>query len=140
VDRNALSAYSKLDFSGKFVVYEYSDGSKLARNNTSSFLRKYEDIEGVVLLSLIEKDSLFKAPTSTDQKVSLSMDKMELIQFMRCELQIDMNESSILKNHLVLTDDLGQIRGYFNPLEMEEVDRLSTELLILMQNHQDQLK
>lgn len=58
-------------------------------------------------------------------------------EFGRCQLQLGTKEEGseyLLNEHLVLVDSERRIRGYYNVMDLEEVDRLVIEMKILLKN------
>jgi len=85
-------------------------------NNLIMLTEKADDWHGVNLYTSNEKS-------------------LGLLVFMRCGLNLNanLNRDSLIKNHkLVLVDKQKRVRGYYNMLEREEIDRLITEVNILL--------
>ena len=115
------------------VIYDAfgltTEGSVDARNNLLSFLNKYKDELNVHMIS-VNPDSLkFKALTGFSNVNPVYVDEGSQRAFAYCNLVINNLDSSLL----VLVDKERNIRGYFSPEKIKEIDRLNTEVLILLE-------
>lgn len=89
-------------------------------------LKKYDN-----LMTLKEKLTYWQGI----EFLSLNKKSLNLLNFMQCGLNLNayLNNDSLIKNHkLVLVDKQKKIRGYYNVLDQEEIDRLITEVKILL--------
>lgn len=115
------------------VVYELGNtDSDQLRNNLYTFLEKYKDNESVKLVSVKKLgDTLFSPSRYTDW-TRFNLSDSNLMRLGRCILQLDLNQQFKADSGLVLVDRKQQIRGYYDPLILKEIDRLNTELYILL--------
>lgn len=114
-------------------VYELGNrNSEQLRNNLYTFLEKYKDNENVKLISVKgAKDTVYQASSYQAWK-RYNLADSNLMRFGRCILQLDLTPQMRADSGLVLVDHKRQIRGYYDPLVLKEIDRLNTELYILL--------
>ncbi|SMD33138.1 hypothetical protein SAMN04488029_1503 [Reichenbachiella faecimaris] len=115
------------------TVYELgnSDSDKL-RNNMYTFLEKYKGRKDITLVSIrAQRDTLF-TPSRYDAWKRFNLPDSNLMKLGRCILQLDLNSQMKADSGLVLVDQNRQIRGYYDPMILKEIDRLNTELFILL--------
>ncbi|MEP2025263.1 hypothetical protein [Reichenbachiella sp.] len=115
------------------TVYELGNStSDHFRNNLYTFLEKYKDEDDVKLVSIKElKDTVF-APSRYGAWQRFNLADSNLMRLGRCILQLDLNPQMKTDSGLVLVDKKQQIRGYYDPMILKEIDRLNTELYILL--------
>ncbi|UXP32877.1 hypothetical protein N6H18_02760 [Reichenbachiella agarivorans] len=105
------------------------------RNNLMSFLMKYMGEDRIQLVSLYAQDSIQRIegyPMIQYIRAEASV----ITAFSSCQLisHITLSTEGILQQipQLVLVDEQDRIRGYFNPSDLEDIDRLNTEVYILL--------
>ena len=95
-----------------------------------SFLNKYQDETRIGILSLNVADSFDSTQLSGYRNLKvISTNSVFRDYFVKCNLI--MNDPSPYT--LVLVDGERRIRGYFDAVQLEEIDRLNTELYILLE-------
>lgn len=121
------------DLEKSINVYEIGNrDSDQLRNNLYTFLEKYKQKQGVNLISIREEmDTLYSSSRySAWQRFNLP--DSHLLRLGRCILRLNLGGDLRADSGLVLVDRQQQIRGYYDPLELKEIDRLNTELYILL--------
>lgn len=70
----------------------------------------------------------------------INLEKQLWQQFSRCELLLEYSDLTDTEpeNQFVLLDGIGRIRGYYNGLSLEDIDRLITEIRLLLYEYQHQ--
>jgi len=118
------------------IVLDECLGCPPGLNELKRVLNKYPQIQAINIYSDLVTNRV--VTESTEGMISQSVILLDLIQIMRCQLLLDVPLKSsvdILKknNRLVLLDDSGRIRGYYNQNNRQEIDRLIMEISILGQ-------
>lgn len=115
------------------TVYELGnrDNGEL-KNNLYTFLEKYRQNTEVKLLSIKSQNDTSISSTRYSAWQDYNLPDSNLLIFGRCILQLDLNANLLADSGLVLVDRQQQIRGYYDPLKLREIDRLNTELYILL--------
>lgn len=117
----------------KFIVYEVGNtDSHQLRNNLYTFLEKYKDRTDVGLISIKEMNDTLYAPSRYNSWKRYNLPDSNLKRLGSCILQLNLNAEMKADSGLVLVDGNNQIRGYYDPFELKEIDRLNTELYILL--------
>lgn len=117
----------------QIAVFELgnSDNEPL-RNNLYTFLEKYKGRSDISLMSIKQqKDTTFSTSRYPSWKI-YNLPDSDLMRIGRCILQLDLNAQMKADSGLVLVDQNRRIRGYYDPYELKEIDRLNTELYILL--------
>ncbi|PIB36489.1 hypothetical protein BFP72_14320 [Reichenbachiella sp. 5M10] len=106
------------------------------RNNMMSFLMKFREENRIQLLSFYTTDTLTYDVKGYDRLVYVRTDSQWLQSFAACQLiagELHIEDDYLSQPaQLVLVDDQQRIRGYYNPRDLEEIDRLNTEIHILL--------
>ncbi|MFY0625163.1 MAG: hypothetical protein JXR07_02630 [Reichenbachiella sp.] len=132
----------KPDFeSNRVVVYDLggiqSNGSEV-RNNMLTFLNKFQGYEEIQFVSLSTSNASIGTLSTFENAKFYQSNAKDILSFSRCDMQIDLRfdaiQSKFTGSKLVLCDDERRIRGVYDPLELKEIDRLNTELHILLSN------
>ena len=115
-----------------------NENSEKLRNNLYTFLDKYKDHEKIKLISIRSiSDTLNKSNRYSAWK-RYNLPDSNLLKLGRCILQLEINKSLKADSGLILVDQNQRIRGYYDPMVLKEIDRLNTELYILL-NEQTQI-
>ena len=116
----------------KAIVYGSKIGkSQNVRTNLLTLLNRQAGTD-MLYISLVS-DSLKLLEFGNYNHAITVFDSLHIIEpFIRCGLRVNSNNSSTL----VLVDKNRRVRGYYDPSELKEVDRLNTELEILRSNEQ----
>lgn len=133
VNLNAINEILQDDITGLITVYEVGNAtSDQLKNNLYTFLNKYEGFDSIRLLSINRTvDSIdFRSRYAAWKRYNLP--DSDLLRFGRCILQMDLDDNYLADSGLVLIDRNQQIRGYYDPAVLKEIDRLNTELYILL--------
>lgn len=101
------------------------------KNNLLSYLSKYQNDPRIKTLALYSGDSLSGQFSDFPNLSYLSLSEQDLTIFAECKLVANPDELSGLYP-LVLIDKQRRIRGYYDPTDLEEIDRLNTEVYILL--------
>lgn len=117
----------------RMTVFEIgnSDTDQL-KNNLYTFLEKYKDQTEVRLVSIKAADDTVFASSRYRAWQRFNLPDSNLMRLGRCILQLNLNAQLKADSGLVLVDQKRQIRGYYDPFELKEIDRLNTELYILL--------
>lgn len=125
-------------YPGKIVVFGFLTGahSDVKVNHLSRIVNYFNSDEIVVLSVSTGKDSAGSPPILTDARLDNwkyinPEDKLGYI--LECGLGLPNEEASMDK--FVLVDKERRIRGYYEALDREEVDRLMVEIRILLDNY-----
>lgn len=122
--------FPEWEIKGKTLVLDLGNiTNSEIQNNVNSFLEKYKRNPNVLLLSLGNLAEDCEESKYANWKCSTLSDD-ELKNIAQCELRI----AESMANQLVLIDSERRIRGYYNPTELSEIDRLNTEIHILLNN------
>lgn len=114
-------------------VYELGNSdSEQLRNNLYTFLEKYKDRNDVKLISVKGAEDTVFSPSRYEAWKRFNLPDSDLMRLGRCILQLDLNPRLKVDSGLVLVDQKRQIRGYYDPMILKEIDRLNTELYILL--------
>lgn len=117
----------------QITVYELGNAkSDQIRNNLYTFLEKYKGREDISLVSIRKSNDTVFAPTRYDFWKRYNLPDSNFMRLGRCILQLDLNQQFEADSGLVLVDQKQQIRGYYDPMILKEIDRLNTELYILL--------
>ncbi|WP_422361591.1 hypothetical protein [Reichenbachiella sp.] len=118
---------------GQIVIYEVGNSdSESLRNNLYTFLEKYKDRSDVDLISAKQlEDTVFSTSRYASWK-RYNLPDSNLMRLGRCILQLNLDAQMKADSGLVLVDQKRRIRGYYDPYELKEIDRLNTELYILL--------
>lgn len=70
----------------------------------------------------------------------IPLEKEQWQQFSRCELLLESSDviDTAPDNQFILLDGKARIRGYYNGLSLEDIDRLTTEIRLLLYEYQHQ--
>ncbi|MGL1885668.1 MAG: hypothetical protein OCD76_04060 [Reichenbachiella sp.] len=104
-------------------------GDVYTRNNLLSYLEKFKRDSRVNLLTVNSDSSRMKKLTHYNYLFERELSGTVLNEFARCGLVLNGD----VVNQIVLVDSKRRIRGYFDPRELEEIDRLNTEVYILLE-------
>ncbi|MCV9387658.1 hypothetical protein [Reichenbachiella ulvae] len=120
---------------GKVTLFDYGvlthPDRRSGQNNILSFLSKYKQEERIQTLALYAQDSLSRSFQGYPNLRYVQVEEALLTTFAECQLFANPDaESNVYP--LVLVDELSRIRGYFDPMDLEEIDRLNTEVYILL--------
>jgi hypothetical protein len=126
----------QLKIDGSTIVYYVAGQNEGSKNNIASFLERYKEEDRAFLVVLADSlDVTFHYKNYNNIKI-FSVDMSSRVAFGRCVLQesisFDTLAQKIEASKLVLVDDQQRIRGYYDPKELVEIDRLNTELYILL--------
>lgn len=120
-------------YQNNVIVYEIGNqNSGPLKNNLYTFLEKYKDKSFVKLVSLRSENDTSVSFSSYQSWLRYNLPDSNLLTFGRCILQLKMNSHLMADSGLVLVDQKRRIRGYYDPLKLKEIDRLNTELYILL--------
>lgn len=124
------------------VIYDpgsYGSGDQMIRNNLEAFFARYGQEDNLIYVAFTY-DSLTQSRASTIFR-HVAIPTEAVIKYGRCILQVPLTFDSInhriLNGKLVLVDQQRRIRGYYDPEELLEIDRLNTELDILLNNQHE---
>lgn len=121
------------EFEESINVYEIGNrDSHQLRNNLYTFLEKYKDRKGVNLISIREEKDIVFSPSRYGAWYRFNLSDSNLLSLGRCILRLDIGSDMKADSGLVLVDKKLQIRGYYDPLKLKEIDRLNTEIYILL--------
>lgn len=127
----AISGFKEIERG--IVLYDLhgsiTGGSKLAKNNALSFLNKFKDEDRISILSLYEGSIPEQKFDKNENFNLISIDSSIREYYAKCNLILD----STIPSMLVLVDEKRRVRGYFDSSQLEEIDRLNTELYILLE-------
>lgn len=134
VDDAAVSQLLGANQQAKGVsIYEIGNkDTESLKNNLYTFLEKYKDRDDVQLLSIKALNDTGYARTRYSAWQRYNLSDSNLMRLGRCILRLDLNSQFKADSGLVLVDQQQQIRGYYDPLELKEIDRLNTEIYILL--------
>lgn len=120
---------------GKVTLFDFGVLTHLdkrsGQNNILSFLSKYKQEARIQTLALYAQDSLSRSFQGYSNLNYVQVDKRLLTSFAECQLFANPYPDSGVYP-LVLVDEMARIRGYFDPMDLEEIDRLNTEVYILL--------
>ncbi|WP_420582140.1 hypothetical protein [Reichenbachiella sp.] len=118
---------------GQFAVYELGNTeNELLRNNLYTFLEKYKERKDISLISIKKLEDTAISTSRYASWKRYNLPDSDLMRLGRCILQLDLNAQMKADSGLVLVDQNRRIRGYYDPYELKEIDRLNTELYILL--------
>lgn len=124
------------------VVYGFAMGKGFTNdelNNIRVFLNRYNDVQGVTL-SILTTDMMLISDLEESILQRQIVTKKGLLAYARCMLQVDlaydMESANLAPRQFVLCDQQKRIRGYYNVDDLEEMDRLNTEIDILMNQYE----
>ena len=111
----------------RHVVYGFIDDLSVQElTNLHSFLSRERNQVFFVSLS---SDSIMDQEFEGYSDALFLIDSVQRVDsIIRCSLRVDSDE----KAHLVLCDSERRIRGYYDPRSLKEIDRLNTEIEILL--------
>ena len=126
-----------------FVNLEKAKASKFEDDEDDNVEEEEEvsSSSSVVMVEEEEEERLLlvdddRIPPNYNNIKIFSVDMSSRVAFGRCVLQesisFDTLAQKIEASKLVLVDDQQRIRGYYDPKELVEIDRLNTELYILL--------
>ncbi|MDA0195853.1 MAG: hypothetical protein O2887_07635 [Bacteroidetes bacterium] len=118
------------------IVLDECLGCPPGLNELKRVLNRHPQIQTINIYSDLVTNLV--VTESTDGLINQSVILLDLIQIMRCQLLLNVPLKSsvdILKenNQLVLLDNSGRIRGYYNQNDRQDIDRLIMEISILGQ-------
>ncbi|MBU2915344.1 MULTISPECIES: hypothetical protein [Reichenbachiella] len=121
----------------KVTLYDFgvlSDSNFVSqRNNLLTFLTKFKSEERLQVASLYTTDSLYTTLEGYSILKYVRVDSSIFKTFVSCQLFVfDGDKASSEALPMVLVDKERKIRGYFNPNDLEEIDRLNIEVNILL--------
>lgn len=127
---------------GKVALYDlgaFAGGNQNVRNNLQAFFARYGDRDGLKYIAMNTDTMDISNPISIFSQARI--DRPSLLQYGRCILQVDLKFDSVSETYsgskLVLVDKERRIRGFYDPHELKEIDRLNTELDILLSNQHE---
>lgn len=133
VNLTAVNDMLQDDLTGRITVYELgNEQPDRLKNNLYTFLDKYEAYEQVRLLSIRSQRDSGDFNSRYEAWKRYNLPDSGLLRLGRCILQMDLDNRYLSDSGLVLVDQKQQIRGYYDPAELKEIDRLNTELYILL--------
>ncbi|UXX79922.1 hypothetical protein N7E81_02230 [Reichenbachiella carrageenanivorans] len=133
VDEAAVNQLLGISQQQSVSVYEIGNtDTESLKNNLYTFLEKYKDKKEVQLLSIKALNDTIFTRTRYDAWQRYNLADSNLMRLGRCILHLDLNSQLKADSGLVLVDQQQQIRGYYDPLELKEIDRLNTEIYILL--------
>lgn len=94
----------------------------------------------VIIINDLHNDTSSKRDSNLDNLKFINLEKQLWQQFSRCELLLEYSDLTETEpdNQFILLDGIGRIRGYYNGLSLEDVDRLTTEIRLLLYEYQHQ--
>ncbi|MFW5759437.1 MAG: hypothetical protein ACOCXH_00485 [Cyclobacteriaceae bacterium] len=116
---------------------KFNQASRLANNYVN------QDSLQIVVVIINEQSSdtsEIKKPTDLNNLKFVNLNVELWRQFSHCELLLpysDISEVNI-NDQFVLLDGKSRIRGYYNGLSLEDIDRLTTEIRLLLYEYQHQ--
>ncbi|MEO9966356.1 MAG: hypothetical protein ABJF11_11240 [Reichenbachiella sp.] len=133
IDRSALNLILDEDLSASIAVYEIGNrDSETLKNNLYTFLEKYKEKSDVKLISIKKEMDTTNFTSKYSSWKRFNLPDSDLINIGRCILQLNFDSTLKSDSGLVLVDRQQQIRGYYDPYVLKEIDRLNTELYILL--------
>ncbi|MEP3388510.1 MAG: hypothetical protein ABJO02_10005 [Reichenbachiella sp.] len=115
------------------AVYELGNkDNEQLRNNLYTFLEKYKDRSDINLISVKQLDDTLFSSSRYPSWKRFNLPDSDLMRLGKCILQLNLNAQMKADSGLVLVDENRRIRGYYDPYELKEIDRLNTELYILL--------
>lgn len=124
-----------IDESDKIVIYnllsEPTGDLQTVLNNQQSFIARHGGDVDIMIVTLVPDSTGLNKALNAENHVILKVDQKKLLQIGKCILQVVLEDNS-LPNQLVLVDRSRRIRGYYQPSKLEEIDRLNTEIGILL--------
>lgn len=105
--------------------------NRSAKNNLLSYLSKYQDESRIKTLALYSSDSLAGQLTDFPNLSYVWLSAQDFTIFAECKLVANPDEKNGFYP-LVLIDKQRRIRGYYDATDLEEIDRLNTEVYILL--------
>ena len=125
--------------SDMFGVPHWVDDDTLVLVGKSAVVYAIMPDDSIDLVTIKNNLQSFFSRYGDDQRVrwyELRGPRQRLIHYARCALRLDVTHDTLTNtlfgNQLVLVDDQRRIRGYYDPLDAKELDRLSVELQILI--------
>jgi len=131
--------------SAKTIVYDLKDVSasdyQTSVNHQQSLFGRYGDDSRLLIISLSQDSVPAQHQNMAENHRVHILSQTKFLQFVRCILQLDLKSDS-LRNQwngekMVLVDRSRRIRGFYNPSDMKEIDRLNTEIFILLNNQNE---
>jgi protein SCO1/2 len=137
-DTTYLVTHTSNSLLGRSVVYGFITGTGYSTeevNNIQTFMNRYMDSTQVVFVPLTS-DIMLTQTFGFEGVATYVVSRENILSYARCELQVDleydMDTKRFINNQLVLCDNQRRIRGYYKINELKEIDRLNTELEILL--------
>ena len=104
------------------------------------FLPQKDSLQAIVAVEGNRKEDVFLQFNNSGSLYFVSLTEIELQDFIECELLLPLSDQNEVEhiNQFVLLDEQNRIRGYYNGLSLEEIDRLTTEIRLLLYEYQHQ--
>lgn len=125
--------------SDNIIVYDLGSlhsGGISVRNNLLTFLNKFQGYEDLKFIAISNSDEEVGSLSTFDHVLLYQSEVERILNYGRCQLQVNIEYDSAVNNfsnsQLVLVDRERRIRGYYDPTSLKEIDRLNTELYILL--------
>jgi protein SCO1/2 len=143
----ATTQPQKNNFDGNVIYYLSQADNSTTSQKIKNELRRIEAMHSDwdrLNIVLLRPNSSGEEEKSEMREIENSLiiymgvaDSTSIKQFARCGLILDFDYTDVqINNTLVLVDEQRRIRGYYDALDLDEVDRLMLELKILKSNNE----
>jgi protein SCO1 len=102
------------------------------------FMPQKDSLRAVVIVVGNDKEKIVNQFDIQDNLYFVTLLENEWQEFSNCELLMPLSDQQEVEaiHQVVLLDEYNRIRGYYNGLSLEEIDRLTTEIRLLLYEYQ----